>query len=298
VNSVEKLVGKKVNEMLIADDPHNIKFTKEFIENNYRIENYESHEIDSYGNPVFMVNNASGIIKDNKLIGVWGTQTDVTQRKIAEDKLLKSLQEKEVLLKEIHHRVKNNLQIVSSLLKLQSSYIKDKKMLEILKDSQERVASMAFIHQKLYQSKDLAHINFADYLKMLTSHLIQSFGASSRGIQIKLKTDDIDMSIDDAVPCGLIINELVTNSFRHAFPDEQRGIIEISVKKEKGKYELFISDNGIGMKTHIDVNNAASFGLKLVNTLVKQLKGEIKMDHGKGTSFRINFAVMVSKIRA
>jgi PAS domain S-box-containing protein len=294
---VEDITGKKVSEMLVPEDPENIEYTKRFIGNNYRIENEESHELHAQGKPVYFSNNAMGIIKDGFLYGVWGTQTDITKRKIAEEKLLKSLQEKEVLLKEIHHRVKNNLQIVNSLLKLQSSYIKDKKTLEILKESQNRVASMALIHQKLYYSKDLSSIDFGEYIKMLISHLTQSFGGVVRGIEVKVNATKIDMVIDDAVPCGLIINELVTNSFKHAFPGEKKGEISITVNKHKDEFTLQISDNGIGLPQDIKLQSSDSFGLKLVNTLVSQMKGSIEVCKAEGTLFIIKFKAGINKPR-
>lgn len=296
-DKVEDLVGKKVSDLVIPSDSKNIENAKMFILNNYILDNEESHELDMHGNPVYFSNNATGIVKDGFLYGLWGIQTDITQRKTAEEKLVKSLQEKEVLLKEIHHRVKNNLQIVSSLLKLQSSYVKDKKTVEILKESQNRVASMALIHQKLYYSKDLANIDFGEYTKMLITHITQSFGAVVRNIDVNVNATQIDMVIDDAVPCGLIINELVTNSFKHAFTGVMNGVIDVSLKKQNDDYTLEISDNGTGLPLNIDPRLADTFGLKLVNTLVGQMKGNLEVNSDKGTHFTVKFKAGVSKKR-
>ena len=222
-----------------------------------------------------------------------GYLRDITERKEAEEKLKASLEEKEVLLKEIHHRVKNNLQVISSLLRLQSGYIEDERYAEMFKESQERVMSMALVHEKLYQSKDLARIDFAGYVKGLKRELLRSYGSEGAKIAIKAEVEDIRLGVGHAIPCGLIINELVSNCMKHAFPKGERGEVRIAMRQVgKDEVELEVSDNGIGLPESVDVRSTESLGLRLVSMLAEdQLWGEIKVDRGKGTRFRIRFRV-------
>jgi two-component sensor histidine kinase len=217
-------------------------------------------------------------------------QKEIYERTQAEIRVREALQEKEVLLKEVHHRVKNNLQVISSLLSLQSSQIKDPETVQIFRDSQNRVRSMALIHEKLYQSHDLAQIEFKGYIQSLTSFLVRSFAAESRGVTFRLDVDAIELGIDQAIPCGLIINELVSNSLKYAFPDSQKGEVYIQFKIDKGqRLHLNVGDNGVGFPENVDFQNTASLGLQLVNSLVSQLEGSIKLVRSSGTEFRIDF---------
>jgi PAS domain S-box-containing protein len=217
---------------------------------------------------------------------------DITQRKQAEEKIKASLKEKEVLLKEIHHRVKNNLQIVSSLLKLQSSYSKDPQALEMFKESQSRIRSMALIHEKLYQSQDLSKVSFAEYIGNLAANLFRSYEINSTAINLKINVENIFLEIDVAVPCGLIINELISNSLKYAFPDESKGKIQIDLYCDNEReITLIISDNGIGLPKDFDFQNPETLGLQLVNNLVEQLEGTIEINGNNGTEFKITFTV-------
>ena len=200
-----------------------------------------------------------------------------------------SIKEKEVLVKEIHHRVKNNLQIISSLLNLQSGYIKDKNFIEIFKESQNRVRSMALIHEKLYQSKDMSQINFSEYVSELVSNLFGSYGLNSALIVFHQEINNILMAMDIAINLGLIINELVSNAFRHAFTGIKKGNLYIRIKKNKQKYELTVEDDGIGFPSGIDFRKTKSLGLQLINSLVEQIGGEIFLFRDNGTKFVIKF---------
>lgn len=218
-----------------------------------------------------------------------GSNTDITARKQVENQLKASLKEKEVLLKEIHHRVKNNLQIISSLLRLQAGYIKDQQALEIFQDSQNRVRAMAMIHENLYQSNDIATIDFSDYIRKLTNNLIRFYKVNSN-IKIKLKVENILLKIDTAISCGLIINELVSNSIKHAFADCLNGEINVDFfQLGYGKYSLNVSDNGIGIPEDIEIRKKHSLGLQLVWNLVEQLEGKIAFSCKSGTLFQITF---------
>jgi two-component sensor histidine kinase len=218
-------------------------------------------------------------------------QTELTERKRAEEQLKVSLKEKESLLKEIHHRVKNNLQIISSLLRLQSDYIKDDRVMALFKESQNRIRSMALIHEKLYQSADILKIDFSEYILDLTANLLRSYTASSQPVELRVNADDIWLSIDTAIPCGLIINELVSNSLKHAFlTDSQDNEISISIcLMNDNQFKLTVSDNGVGFPGDIDFQNTESLGLQLVCTFTEQLEGGIELDSSAGTSFTITF---------
>jgi two-component sensor histidine kinase/CBS domain-containing protein len=219
-------------------------------------------------------------------------QAELAERKRAEEQLKASLKEKEVLLKEIHHRVKNNLQIISSLLKLQSAYTKEEQVLGMFKDSQNRIRSMALIHEKLYQSKDLSRIDFAEYIHDLAGNLLRSYKASSHAITLKTTVNDITLNIDTAIPCGLIINELMSNSLKHAFPTPSKDN-EICINiysSDNDQFILNVSDNGIGFPKDLDFRNTESLGLELVCTLTEQLDGTIELDSSRGTSFNIIFS--------
>ncbi len=227
---------------------------------------------------------------NGSIIGVIGMSNNITDRKRAEEQIRESLKEKEVLLKEIHHRVKNNLQVISSLLYLQSKKINDEGSFQIFKESQNRIKSMALIHEKLYRSEDLAKIDFAEYIRNLTNSLFRSYEVSSSKVELKIKVDETSMGIDTAIPCGLIINELVSNSLKYAFPDGREGEINIGFHSDDGKFNLVVGDNGVGFPEELDFRNTQSLGLQLVNTLTGQLDGEIYLDKNGGTEFRITFA--------
>ena len=217
--------------------------------------------------------------------------TERRDRKRAEAQIKASLQEKEVLLKEIHHRVKNNLQIISSLLNLQADYLKDNQAIEIFKVSQNRIESMALIHEKLYQSKDLAKINFADYIQELATSLFCSYEVNLNAITLKMNIEDVILGIDSAIPCGLIINELIVNSLKHAFPEGKQGEISIDFcSKNASEFELVVSDTGIGLPKDLNLQNTKSLGLQLVNALTNQLEGNIKIMKNSGLKIIINFA--------
>lgn len=217
-------------------------------------------------------------------------QKSSDDRKQAEETIKKSLNEKEVLLREIHHRVKNNMQIISSLLRLQSQTMKDKTYSQVFEESQNRITSMALVHEKLYQSKDLAKIDFNAYIRDMVTGLFQSYGISTDRIKLIFDVGEVSLGINSAIPCGLIINELVTNSLKYAFPDGRKGEIKIIVHEIDNEMELVISDNGVGIPEVIDFRNTGSLGLKLVSILAeRQLKGNVNLNRKAGTEFRIRF---------
>ncbi len=227
---------------------------------------------------------------DGQLLAMEGFITDITEQKEGEEQLKASLKEKEVLLREIHHRVKNNLQIIFSLLNLQSGYIRDSHALDMFRECQNRVRSMALIHEVLYQAKDLARVNFAEYIKNLSVNLFRSYGVSSKAIDLNISVRDVMLEIDTAIPCGLIINELVSNSLKYAFPGGKVGSITIDMHPEdEDQLVLIVSDNGVGLPEGLDFRHTETLGLQLVNTLTDQLKGHIEVQGIHGTEFKISF---------
>jgi len=217
-------------------------------------------------------------------------QEEIVEHGLDEEKLKVSLKEKEVLLKEIHHRVKNNMQIVSSMLDLQAKYVNNPELTRVFKDSQSRIRSMALIHEKLYMSDNLAKINFKEYTNTLARNLYISFRLD-KCIEIRTEVENIWFNIDTSIPLGLIINELVSNSLIHAFQDRENGIVTITIsKKENDTYHLIVKDDGIGMKNTVNISQSKTLGLKLVNALVKQINGDMKIKSDRGTCFQIIFS--------
>jgi PAS domain S-box-containing protein len=215
---------------------------------------------------------------------------DITDRKQHERELEESIKEKEVLLKEVHHRVKNNMQVISSILNLQSSYIDDETALSILRESQDRIKSMSFVHESLYQSKTLSEVNFSEYIKNIASNLFHSYGRPEGGIALQFELEELFLNLDTSIPCGLIINEVVSNSLKYAFEGKEKGIIKIEFSKlSDGKLKLIIGDDGIGLPSNFDIENAETLGLQLVTTLVTQVSGELEIKTNKGTQFSIVF---------
>ena len=220
---------------------------------------------------------------------------DVTERRRAEDAVNTSLQEKEVLLKAINHRVKNNLQIISSLLSLQSRDIHDEQTLRSFRVSQDRIKAMALIHEKLYQSDDLARIDIGEYINSLADDLRSSYGLGSQDVNLTIDVDNILLGVDTAIPCGVIVNELVSNSLKHAFPEDRAGEIEISFREADDQYTMIFRDDGVGLPGHLDVRRPSSLGLTIVNALVGQLSGAIDLGRNIGTEISITFPAKQSK---
>lgn len=218
------------------------------------------------------------------------------KRRQAEEQISAALKEKDILLKEIHHRVKNNLQIISSLIYLQSKTIKDPETLHMFIESQNRVKSMALIHETLYKSHDLSQIDFEEYIRDLINHLFRLYEVDTRRIQKFLKIEKAAISIDNALACGMIINELVSNSLKYAFSLEGKGKISISfIVESRNNYTLVVQDNGIGLPAGFNIENTDSLGLRLVNTLTSQLHGKLTITNNNGVSFRISFSEPKSK---
>ncbi|BDZ70931.1 sensor histidine kinase [Methanobacterium petrolearium] len=214
---------------------------------------------------------------------------DISERKEFENALKSSLEEKEVLIREIHHRVKNNMQIISSLLNLQKHHVKDKEAADVLLESQNRVRSMAMIHEKLYKTQNFSQINFTDYIKNLIDDIFHSYNVNPAQIQREIILDEVMMGLETAIPCGLIISELVTNTIKYAFPNHMTGKFRIKLYSVDDLYHLIVADDGVGIPPHINFDETETLGLLLVNTLVRQLDGTVELTCNNGTEFKILF---------
>ncbi len=294
--SRNELIGTDFSDYFTEPDKAREGYKEAFREGRVRDYPLKIKHKDGYITPVLY--NAS-VYRDEfgEVMGVFAAARDVTELKRAENEIKASLEEKEILLKEIHHRVKNNLQIISSLLDLQAHYVEDNEAINVLQESQNRVKSMAMIHETLYQSTDLTRINFSNYIKNLVQDLFYSYGTKSN-IRPIIKVEEIFLNIETAIPCGLIISELVSNSLKYAFSNNDVGEIFISFCSLSEEFELIISDNGIGLPEDVNFKEIqSSLGLRLVNMLVSQLDGSIGLDRSQGTMFRVKFKELIYKKR-
>lgn len=298
--TVEELIGKSD-----ADFNSNINEVEHFL--------HDDREVIATGKPKFVIeeqvtNSETGDTKwyqtikvplkgSDGSIHVLGVAADITARKLAEEITKKSLNEKELLLKEIHHRVKNNLQIIISLLKLQSKFVFDPRDLEIFNKSRSRVETMSLIHEKLYKSADISQIDIGNYLYDLVKHLLNAYNISTAQIDFSINAQNILMSIDTAIPCGLIVNELINNILKHAFPDGYKGKIELNLRRSDENVILEVNDNGIGIPETFDMDKNDTLGMQLIYTLVKQLDGVIEVNRTGGTRFSVEFRELKYKER-
>jgi two-component sensor histidine kinase len=284
----KSLIGQNVTDIL-KDEP---KFCKELlvlIDKTVKKDEVIIHNFSHvFGNNRLYFENRYSKINDNEAIIVVRDRTTEIE---SENQLKESLNEKEILLKEVHHRVKNNLQIINSILNLQSSYIEDEKTLEIISESQNRIRSMSFIHESLYQTNNFSSINFKEYIENLLSNLAFSYQVGTK-ITIRKEIENIDLSLDQAIPCGLILNELITNALKYAYAIEEAGIVDISIQKVESKIHMSIKDYGKGLPKNFDIETADSLGLSLVHTLTDQIDGELIVKSDGGTKILIIFEML------
>ncbi|MFA0833338.1 MAG: sensor histidine kinase [Methanobacterium formicicum] len=298
--STEKMLEMKVEDIIDPDKLDEMRtiifslFDGKHLKNRKTIETVLKRSDNSQIN----VEMSISLVKFSDVFYIVMVARDITERKEFENALKSSLNEKEVLIREIHHRVKNNMQIISSLLNLQKQYVNDEEAVDVLKESQNRVKSMAMIHEKLYKSRNFSEINFADYIRSLVSDLFYSYGVDSNRVKTIILLEEVMMGLETAIPCGLIVSELVTNTLKYAFPHQEKGEFKIELHSESdGFYDLIISDNGVGMPENINFDETDTLGLQLVNSLVNQLEGTVELSRDKGTKFNIKFKELEYKER-
>jgi PAS domain S-box-containing protein len=249
----------------------------------------------SVGQVTFVVTYVPLLDEQGEIYQILGITHDITLRKQSEKQIQESLREKEVLLQEIHHRVKNNLQVISSLLDLQSQQLNEPHLVEMFRNSRNRVKSMALVHEKLYESKSFAKVSFSEYIETLVMNLLVVYEEKSNQIDLELNLDEVALTIDTAIPCGLIINELVSNALKYAFPNQTRGTIFIAFNAQEDKhYTLVVRDNGIGLPPNFNFHTVKSLGLQLVKILASQLEGTLQVDDSSGTEFQLKFSELNS----
>lgn len=297
--SKEELIEKNYTELEIfpqKDLPHLMEKFIQVLKGEI-VEPFQYRIINKEGSYSWVETQLVPLMRDGKVYSITVIANDITVRKTATEQLKSSLKEKEVLLKEIHHRVRNNLQIISSLLYLQKQSVESDEFADILMESQNRIKSITMVHEKLYDSDDLTRINFPEYIERLVSDLFNSYSTSTRQVAKVIDVENLRLNIETAVPCGLIISELVSNSLKHAFPEGRTGTLIVSLKTGDEWNELVISDDGVGFPEEFDFRNTKTLGLKLVNTLVNQINGEITLDRSRGTEFKIIFKELKYKER-
>lgn len=281
-----------LNELTFGQVPANIA---SFLEKKMKLKSIRTMGFVSgehlHGNVVLIFLGDDNPVPDQIIETFVNVATVALRKRSSEKKIIESLHEKEVMLKEIHHRVKNNLQIISSLLELQSLQIKDDETRHIFMDSQSRVKSMALVHEKIYQSEDLSSINYKEYIDQLAEYLFTSYDLPN--VRYSIESDEINMPIDSAIPAGIIINELISNSLKHAFPDGRDGHISITLKNEHDFVVLTVADDGIGMKPGTNLEKSTSLGLELVHALTQQLHANVKLECSQGTRYAFEIPVHV-----
>ncbi len=227
----------------------------------------------------------------NKLeLKMLSLEKEVAERKRTEEALMASLQEKEVLLQEVHHRVKNNMQVISSLFNLQVNHTADGECRRILIEGQTRIRSMSLVHEQLYRSRDLSRIDLAGYIKGLAAHLFSVYLHDSTRVRMEANFEELLLDINSAIPCGLILNELISNAIKHAFPGDRTGLVRIGLRRTpEGAVELRVADDGVGLPEGLDIQKAETLGLQIVHLLIEQLEGVLEVDRTRGTAVTLTF---------
>ncbi len=287
--NTQPYIGLVLNRGILSNNKEYNEFLKRNYEKAFKGQpaNFEIETLDKNFNKIYLDIFLNPITENNRTIEVSGIAHDVTDKKLAQQRMEQSLKEKEILLKEVHHRVKNNMQVISSILNLQSSYVSDEYTLALLKESQNRIKTMAYIHESLYQNKSFTSVNFSDYIATLSSNVIQSYAVSEEKVKLILNLEKINLSLDNSIPAGLILNELITNAIKHAFVNTKKGLITINLKSENNTVYLEVKDNGAGFDPGIDFRNTNSLGLQLVNTLADQIGAELAFKSSPNTGSQI-----------
>ena len=283
----EELTSKPFLEFVHPDDRKSTAESMDQLARGNTVTHFENRYICKDGSVRWLAWTASPFLEEGL---VYAVARDITESKQTEQQIRASLQEKELLLKEIHHRVKNNMQVVSSLLQLQAGYIKEPTFRAMFAESQGRIKTMALIHEKLYQSADLARIDFAEYIRSLARMISRTYPAKSGDVPVEGTSDPVSLNVDTGVPVGLILNELLSNAFKHAFPEGRKGVVSVTLKKHaSGEFELAVRDTGIGLPADLSFESSKSLGLRLVRILLDQINATIEVNRENGSEFRLKF---------
>lgn len=286
-------VGLMLDRGILSNDQEYNELLKQHYEKafNGQATSFEIETTDKDYKHVYLEIFLNPIYENERVVEVSGIAHNITEKKHVQQRMELSLKEKEILLREVHHRVKNNMQVISSILNLQSSYVSDEYALTLLKESQNRIKTMAYIHESLYQNKSFTSVNFSEYVHTLVHNIVQSYSYSADKIKLDMNVEKVHLSLDSSIPAGLIINELVTNSIKHAFPGNRQGNISFNLRCRNNLVFLELKDDGVGFAEGIDFQNSHSLGLQLVNTLIEQIEADLKFKSGKdsGTEVVVSF---------
>jgi PAS domain S-box-containing protein len=285
--SKEEIIGKSVEEFF---DLKNMK--KQYEKKSGKGDIFEFALLTKRKNRIpVLFSEAELINAGGDKVGAVYVATDISERKKADQKMRESLKEKEILLSEIHHRVKNNLAVISGILQLQVYHTDNKKVNKALKESQSRIQSMSLVHEMLYQSESMAFINYKKYVNDLLQAISSMHLNEDRDIDIISEVEEVKFDLNQAIPCSLLLNEIIVNSYKHAFDDQSKGFIRVKMREEEGKVHLIVEDNGVGV-TQETINTSESLGSTLIRTLTSQLKGTYEigtLEDGTGTSIKVVF---------
>jgi len=287
--SEQELLGQDIDSLIVSEDEFDS--VPRMPGNGFREGKFYKNVVryTKEGEPRDILLGAIPVFLDDEPIAGFGIYIDITEQKENQRKLQQSLEEKQVLLEEIHHRVKNNLAIISGFLQLQTFEIEDKKTKEVLNDSQMRIQSIAIVHEMLYQSEDFANISFEEYVKQLVETVKNTLPFEHQHIDIEINAGNVSLDINQAIPCAILINELVTNSFKHAFEGKDSGTICINLQRVRNNISVEVKDDGVGLPDEFSIENNASIGMNLIKTLTDQLDGKLEINNEEGGCFKVMF---------
>jgi PAS domain S-box-containing protein len=285
---INEIIGHSIYELVSPEFHKLVQESHKSVFVSKKPVTYETERIEMDGSKKNYQTHAGPMLFGDEVIGLTIFTRDITNRIENEERIKKSLKEKEILLQEVHHRVKNNLQIISSILNLQTRSIKDARVHELINETRYRIMSMSFIHDLLYQTKDFTNIDFSKYIQNITSNIMNTY-TMNKNIHLKLHTEPILLNLDNAIPCGLIVNELITNAFKYAFPDGRNGEIVLELKLVKDKIILSVADNGVGISKKVNYQTTESLGFQLINSLVSQIDAVLTYESDNGTKFTVSF---------
>ena len=291
--SAEEILGKSVSLLVPENREEELRLVLERLRNGEGVQHFETIRLRKDGRELDVSITVSPLRGPGaRILGAATILRDISEQKRTQKQLQASLSEKELLLQEVHHRVKNNLAVVSSLFYLQSTYTQDERLVKVFQDSQRRVRSMALVHETLYGSKNLGEIDFGAYARALAEELLAVYALDGNRVQMHTDVQAINMPIDLAVPCGLILNELISNTLKHAFPNGGTGTVAVTVQLKGDQCQLIVTDDGVGVPRDLNVDTQGSLGLRLIRSLVRQIRGTFELvPQQSGTTARLTFAL-------